>query len=136
MPEDVALTGPAPNVLPPVTLHVCVTCRAAETAADAPADDLRPGRRLYEGLVSRAEGISVVPVECLGVCRRPASVALSAPGHWTYVLGDAAPDDPDGLLGAARLYAAAPQGIVPWRDRPALLKKGIVARIPPISQPE
>ena len=35
-----------------------------------------------------AEGVAVQPVECLSVCKRPCTVALAAPGKWTYVVGD------------------------------------------------
>ena len=32
----------------------------------------------------------------------------------------------------ATLYAATPEGLIPWRQRPDALKKGVVARIPPL----
>lgn len=34
------------------------------------------------------------------------------------------------LDGLAR-YATAPDGLVPWRERPEAFRKGVVARIPP-----
>jgi predicted metal-binding protein len=36
------------------------------------------------------------------------------------------------LIVAARLLAQAADGIMPWRGRPDSLKRGLVARIPPI----
>jgi predicted metal-binding protein len=30
------------------------------------------------------------------------------------------------------MLAAAPDGILPWRGRPEVLKRGLVARIPPL----
>jgi predicted metal-binding protein len=36
------------------------------------------------------------------------------------------------LVEGARLLAGAPDGILPWRGRPAPLKRGLVARVPPI----
>ena len=40
---------------------------------------------------------SRAPVECLSVCKRPCTVALAAPGKWTYVVGDL--DREDSLRG-------------------------------------
>jgi len=60
-------------------------------------------------------------------------VALSAPGRWSYVYGRLNPetDAPEILAGAAA-YARAPDGIVPWRERPVLFRKQSLARIPPL----
>ena len=33
----------------------------------------------------------------------------------------------------ARLFARAPDGIMPWRGRPQSLKSGLIARVPPIN---
>ena len=41
------------------------------------------------------------------------------------------PTPPDILAGAAA-YAAAPDGIVPWRERPVIFRKQSLARIPPL----
>jgi predicted metal-binding protein len=35
------------------------------------------------------------------------------------------------LIEGAKLYAAAPDGLMPWRGRPDALKRGLVARTPP-----
>ena len=32
----------------------------------------------------------------------------------------------------ARLLAGAADGIMPWRGRPEILKRGLIARVPPI----
>jgi predicted metal-binding protein len=42
------------------------------------------------------------------------------------------------LVAGAQLLAAAADGIMPWRDRPDVLKKSIIARIPPLdfSEPD
>lgn len=114
----------------PVTLHVCTSCRAA---GGDPAT--RPGERLHAELSARLDGrddICLSAVECLSVCRRPASVAFAAPGKWTYVTADAA--SADEVLLAASLYAESEDGRVPWRERPDLLKSGLVARIPPLPE--
>jgi predicted metal-binding protein len=119
----------------PVTLYVCSTCRAAGDDPDGP----RAGTRLAAELRRRArrgaagtEGIAVVPVECLSVCKRPVTIGFSAPGKWTYVYGDFPPESADEILAAARQYAAADDGLIPWRERPDALKRGVVARLPPV----
>lgn len=112
-----------------VTIHVCTTCRGSDDAPDGP----RAGSRLSEALRLAAAGtaVDVVPVECLSVCKRPVTVGFSAPGRWTYVYGDFSPNAAEAILAAAALYAAAPDGLIPWRERPDALKRGVVARIPP-----
>ncbi|MBV8447219.1 MAG: DUF1636 domain-containing protein [Hyphomicrobiales bacterium] len=117
------------------SIHICITCRHA----GEPDDAERPGARLYRALrqVASRRDISVelIPVECLSVCKRPCTIAFSAPGKWTYVYGDFAPDEASAqvILDASALYAAAADGLIPWRQRPDALKKGVVARIPPLS---
>ncbi|SEN31824.1 Predicted metal-binding protein [Gemmobacter aquatilis] len=121
------------------TLHVCTTCRRAEAAAqDQCPPDQRPGAWLH-GLLSRSdvpEGVEIKAVECLSACSNGCSVALSAPGKWTYVYGrlDPAADLAAVLEGAAR-YAATPDGLVPWRERPEVFRKQCLARIPPLEIP-
>jgi predicted metal-binding protein len=115
------------------TLHVCVTCLAGEDRETVP----RAGRRLHDGLVEaqrRHDGPSsfrIVEAECLSNCNRGCSVALSGPGRWSYVYGDLGETSVDDLLAGASRYAATTDGLVPWRERPAIFRKGVIARIPP-----
>ena len=118
-----------------VPLHVCVTCRAGE-----PGDDtVRAGRRLYDALVgSHRRGDSpqafrIVEVECLSNCNRGCSAALTAPGRWSYIYGDLNETSVDDLLTGAARYAATSDGLVPWRERPTIFRKGVIARIPPFA---
>jgi len=110
------------------TLLVCVTCRSE-------AGPIGPG--LYEALGERLASqpdIALKPVECLSVCKRPCTVALAAPGKWTYVVGDLDRDTHlEDIVVAARRYAASPEGIVPWRERPLSFRKGVVSRTPPLA---
>jgi predicted metal-binding protein len=120
-------------------IHVCVTCREAG-AADDPSVE-RPGARLCrtlsEAAARRGAEVAIRPVECLSVCKRPCTIGFSAQGKWTYVYGDFAPDEAAAatILDAAALYAATLDGLIPWRQRPQALKKGVVARIPPMADP-
>jgi predicted metal-binding protein len=92
---------------------------------------------LHDALLGAFGGdaaVAVVPVECLSVCRRPCTVAFSAPGKWTYVYGDLSAEGAAPVLAeAARLYAAAPDGLIPWKLRPDPVKRGVVARVPPLA---
>jgi predicted metal-binding protein len=119
-----------------VTVFVCVTCRGKE------AESERPGRLLFDavsaGFSRRADcrGVSVAPVECLAVCKRPCTIALAATGKWTYVVGDLDCErDVDDVVTMALRYGSIEDGIVPWRDRPQSFRKGVVSRIPPVRLP-
>ena len=113
------------------TLLVCVTCKSAES---------RLGTDLFAALGERlaAEGdIALTPIECLSVCKRPCTVALAASGKWTYVVGDLTRESHlEDIIAAARRYAASPEGIVPWRERPLSFRKGVVSRTPPLALTE
>ncbi|SJZ84224.1 Predicted metal-binding protein [Enhydrobacter aerosaccus] len=114
---------------PPTTLFVCVTCRAGRDDAQEP----RPGAQLFESLRQGAEGLAVVPVECLSNCQRGCTAAVSAPGKWTYVIGQLDPEQHAAdMLAFARLHREATDGLPAWRSRPEHVRKNTIARIPPL----
>lgn len=110
------------------TLLVCVTCKSADALV---------GAGLFAALGQRLEGersVTLKAVECLSVCKRPCTVALAAAGKWTYVVGDlTAQMHLEDIVTAARRYAASPEGIVPWRERPLSFRRGVVSRTPPLA---
>lgn len=114
-----------------VTLHVCITCRAGETPSEG---EVTPGKRLHGAILEAGvpEGVNVVPVECLSACSQGCSVALSAPGRWSYVYGRLSDANASDVVAGAAAYAAAPDGLVPWRSRPEIFRKQSLARIPPM----
>jgi predicted metal-binding protein len=114
-----------------VTLHVCITCRAGQTVNEG---ETTPGARLHAAVVGvgAPEGVEIIPVECLSACSQGCSVALSAPGRWSYVYGRLSETNARDVIAGAAAYAAAPDGIVPWRGRPEIFRKQSLARIPPI----
>lgn len=114
-----------------VKLHVCVTCRAGQPVAEG---ETTPGAGLFAALkaLETPAGVEIVPVECLSACTQGCSVALSAPGRWSYVYGRLSSDDAAEILSGAASYAASADGIVPWRERPQIFRKQSLARIPPI----
>jgi predicted metal-binding protein len=119
-----------------VTLHVCITCRAGQTIPDG---EPTPGARLRDAILDAGvpSDVNLVPVECLSACNQGCSVALSAPGRWSYVYGRLSEANAQDVVAGAAAYAASPDGIVPWRTRPEIFRKQSLARIPPIiSLPE
>ena len=116
-----------------VTLYVCITCRAGEDGEATP----RAGRRLYDALTEtqqhqdRPPRFRIVETECLSNCNRGCSVALTGPGRWSYIYGDLSQASVDDIITGATNYAATEDGLVPWRERPTIFRKGVIARIPP-----
>ena len=123
-----------------VTIFVCVSCRRRLGEDDESFD--QPGRALAQAIESRLQSdgqarLSVTAVDCLAVCKRPCTVALSGTDKWTYLIGDLDPDSHvDEIVAAARSFAASETGIVPWRERPASFRKGVIARVPPMNHKE
>ena len=119
-----------------VTLFICTTCRApgVETATDAERD----GARLVAAAlaVSEPAGVAVEGVSCLANCKRALSAAMVRRDGWTYVFGDLSPDSAPDLLAGAALLAGSEDGLMPRRGRPDVLKRGMVARIPPLTLPK
>jgi len=114
----------------PVELLICTKCRVM----DAPCEeDVRPGAHLHAALAgAEVPGVTVRAVECLSNCSRGCSVALRGPGRWSYVYGNLAPEQAATLVEGALKYAATPDGLVPWRERPEHFRKNCIARIPPL----
>lgn len=113
-----------------VTIVVCSSCRD-ETGSDAYP---RAGHLLGLATLEAAANtnIRVTQVECLGNCKRRLSAALLRDGCWSYVFGDLKPDSGPDLVTGAELFAQSTDGLIPWRGRPDSLKRGLVARIPPL----
>ena len=122
------------------TIFVCISCRRSLGDGEELFD--QPGRGLVEAIEARLTGDShrrlvVSGVDCLAVCKRPCTIALSAANKWTYLIGDLDPDrQVDEIVAAARSFAASETGIVPWRERPASFRKGVIARVPPVGHEE
>lgn len=113
-----------------VTVIVCSSCRD-ETGSDAHP---RAGALLAADArhAAAGENIRIRTVECLGNCKRRLSAALLRDGCWSYVFGDLGTTSGADLVDGAKLFAASTDGLIPWRGRPDSLKRGLVARIPPL----
>jgi predicted metal-binding protein len=77
-------------------------------------------------------------VDCMSACNHPCVVALAGDGKHTYLFGDLSLDPETfetttaAILDCAAQYYRSDDGILPWAERPAPLKKGVLARIPPL----
>ena len=129
MSAPVSAPTTAPFTAPVV--YVCTTCRPN----GAPDSALRPGAILAAATAQAAAGteVEVRPMRCLGNCSRGASAALRSNGSWTYVFGGLDLSCAIALIEGARLLAGAADGILPWRGRPEPLKRGLIARVPPMN---
>ncbi len=117
-------------------IYVCTTCKLADEAGCAASD--RSGARLHRALSAlaseRQSPVAIIPVECLSVCKRACTISFAAPGKWTYVYGDLPADiGADVILDGAALYGATSDGLIPWKQRPEALKRGVISRVPPLN---
>ena len=114
-----------------MTIYVCITCKRAGD----PEEGVRPGLLLARETARAAQGsgVTVRQVKCLANCNRSLSAAIRRDGAWTYVFGGLAEArDAEVLIEGAKLFAQASDGLMPWRGRPEILKRGLIARVPPI----
>lgn len=114
-----------------MTVYICITCKRAGD----PEEGVRPGLLLARETARAAEGtgVTVRQVKCLANCSRSLSAAIRRDGAWTYVFGGLDEGrDAEALIEGARLFARASDGLMPWRGRPEILKRGLIARVPPI----
>ncbi len=111
-------------------VYVCITCKRPGD----PDTEPRPGARLAEATLGAASGteVEVRRLRCLANCTRGPSAAMRCNGSWTYVFGGLDESCAGALIEGARLLAGAADGILPWRGRPEALKRGLIARVPPL----
>ena len=114
---------------PSPLIYVCVTCRRA----GEPEAEPRPGALLAAATERAADGteVEVRRLRCLANCTRGPSAAMRCNGSWTYVFGGLDAANADALVAGAKLLAGASDGILPWRGRPEILKRALIARVPP-----
>src|SRR5260370_38505852 len=114
----------------PVIVSVCTTCKTADgSAVVGPGMFAAVGAVLGEG----DPNVVVRPVECLSVCKRPATVAVTSPDGYTFLFGDLQTESGTAALKSfVKSYQKSDYGLVPWRERAEVLLKGTVAREPPL----
>jgi predicted metal-binding protein len=120
------------------TLFVCTTCAA--TWQDGKIVGTSGGQSLHAALQGLWQSlpepqkslIDLQSVACMSACDRPCVVSFSAPGKHIYLFGDLDAAKAAALFECMRLYQQHPTGLLGWSERPAALKKGVLARIPPL----
>ena len=123
------------------TLFVCTSCSFAKGQREHQGQ--RGGYHLWQSLLKgQQQGqlpptVRVQPVECLSACNRFCVFAIASPEKTTLMFGDLpALDSATAIVQLTAQYLASGDGMLPRRDRPALLQKGILARIPPALPPQ
>jgi predicted metal-binding protein len=123
-----------------MTKHVLFVCKSCGFSSTQQVHlEKRGGDHLLQQLVALQaqwhlqSEYRVEAVPCLSACDRRCVVALSAPNKMTLMFGDLPPlESAVEILQLAEQYYRSPDGIVPRQERPEKLKKGILARIPPL----
>lgn len=127
------------------TLFVCTSCGSAHRTKQAIR--VSGGERLLERLQSLQqtsplpEEFSILSVDCMGACEQHCTIALSASGKHTYLFGNLPVDDEQlettavAVLDGARQYHAKSDGSISYIKCPELLKKKVLAKIPPLPHP-
>lgn len=128
---------PIPNAITEVI--VCTTCRPAGVPRDQPAH----GAALLESVQIAAfdldpaqlAHVHIRGVECMTGCNRACTVTFQAAGKYLYYFGDLTADTEtaEHILACAQLHATTLDGTLLRNDRPARLRNGILARIPPLA---
>jgi predicted metal-binding protein len=113
----------------PVVISVCVSCKAADGSnAGVPMRDA-----IAAALGGADAQVQLRPVQCLSVCKRPTTVAVSSADGYSFVFGDLVPDTgAEAVAAFATAYRDSNYGLVPWRQRAEVLRKGMVSRLPPL----
>ena len=121
--------------VPLTEIVVCTTCRLPGTPREQVADGLRFFEAVQAAaLVSDGPVFRVREQACMSGCSRACAVAFQAAGKHTYLIGDLHADEATAadVLVCAALHRAHPEGVMAWGERPERLRKGVLARVPPI----
>ncbi|MEH2259508.1 DUF1636 domain-containing protein [Nostoc sp.] len=121
------------------TLFVCTTC------ASVWQDGKRVGESKGEQLLLQLQELTqdwelrnkflIQGVECMSACNHSCVIAFAAQGKSTYLFGDLPVDGcASAVLECATQYYTKPDGLLPWLERPEILRKGILAKIPPLNK--
>ncbi|WFU15403.1 DUF1636 domain-containing protein [Bradyrhizobium sp. CB3481] len=130
-PADLALAEAARVNAPngPTFVSVCITCKTADGGAVVGPDMFEA----VKAAIGSSDHVQVRPVQCLSVCKRPATVAVSSADGYTFLFGDLQTESGTAALVAfVESYRTSDYGLVPWRERAEVLRKGMVARVPPM----
>ena len=68
----------------PIVISVCITCKTADGAAVVGPDMFES----VKAAIGSSDRVLVRPVQCLSVCKRPATVAVTSADGYTFLFGD------------------------------------------------
>jgi predicted metal-binding protein len=130
-PDSTQAEPPQPNWPEgPVIVSVCTTCKTADGGTMVGPDMFAAVRA---ALGNDDPNVVVRPVQCLSVCKRPATVAVTSPDGYTFLFGDLQAESGTAALKSfVKSYQNSGYGLVPWRERAEVLRKGMLARVPPM----
>ena len=129
---DISMAAAPVDAIPgaPVVVSVCTTCKTADGNIVGP----EMFAAVTSALGANDGTIMIRPVQCLSVCKRPATVAVSSAGGYIFLFGDLETESGAAALTSfVRSYRKSGYGLVPWRERPEVLRKGMIARVPPLA---
>ena len=113
----------------PILVSVCITCKTADGATVVGPDMFES----VKAAIGTSDYVQVRPVQCLSVCKRPATVAVTSADGYTFLFGDLQIESGTAaLVSFVKSYQKSDYGLVPWRERAEVLRKGMVARVPPM----
>lgn len=130
-PADLALVEAVRASAPsgPTLVSVCITCKTADGGAVVGPDMFQS----VKAAIGASDRVQVRPVQCLSVCKRPATVAVTSADGYTFLFGDLQTESGTAaLVSFVESYQRSDYGLVPWRERAEVLRKGMVARVPPM----
>ena len=126
-------------------LFVCTSC--ASIWKEGKREGISGGQKLYAQLDTDwqtwhlAAQFQIQAVECMSACDRSCAISFASVNKFTYLFGDLAKQSENlgdlaeissAIRQCAEIYYAEKDGNLPWKERPELLKKGLVAKIPPL----
>ncbi|UKP00278.1 DUF1636 family protein [Nostoc sp. UHCC 0870] len=121
------------------TIFVCTTC--ASVWQDGKRVGESGGQQLLQQLQELAQTwelqhqFSIQGVECMSACNHACVIALKGEGKLTYLFGNLPVDSSaSAVLQCASQYYDKQDGLLPWSERPEPLKRGILAKIPPLNK--
>ncbi len=121
------------------TLFVCTAC--ASVWQDGKRVGESGGQKLLIQIKELAQNwelqnkFLIQEVECMSACNSSCVIAFVGEGKLTYLFGNLPVENStEAVLQCASQYYKKHDGLLPWSERPEPLKKGILAKIPPLNK--
>jgi predicted metal-binding protein len=119
------------------SLFTCITCDPAGETSSPEA----LGNKMYQAVKAAVaadadlnEKLRVVPVKCMGSCKRPCSVAFAGEDKNTLLFAEMHPEQHvQDVVAFARLFVHNPIGTTPKEKRPASMQETLAFKVPPYS---